>query len=157
MQIRGTACRVTTREQDERGEKTNRPKLLIVGGGEYALPHRGTRLQARHVRGPALKSEQRRAARDGAGAHYDEIPPGLAQVSRLGGEGGDEIAPQLTVLDQCRGSDLNDHGLTCSHHFAFQGRTEDVAAMRSRTSSSRTAARPASMPTTYDCGYRKRL
>ena len=50
---------------------------------------------------------KRRAAREAPELNYDEIPPGLAQVARLGGEGGDEIAPQLTVLDQCRGSDLS--------------------------------------------------
>ena len=111
MKIGRPAGGIVPGEQHKGGEQACGAEFLVVHSRKDALANRGARLQARHVGGFFSEAELGRAARDGAGAHNDEVPSQIAKLCRLAGKVRDEIATNLAVFpNQGGGTDLDDHG-----------------------------------------------
>ena len=147
-------------------------KLLGVGRRDDTLTGRGAGLQARQVADRlAVEAQHGIATGDSARAHHDQTPAELAQGCGLVGKPADKGAVDLAVGTHHRGrTDLYHHRFIRSRHTSNQSNVEqagekmirfppspsdhfaqgkaEAAAMFLRTSSSRTCARPCSMPTT---------
>ena len=176
VQVGRTARRVVAREQHERGKQVTRMELLVVDRRDDALAGRSTCLQARQIADRfAVEAQHGIATGDSARAHHDQAPAELAQGRGLIGQATDKRAVDLAVGTHHRGrADLYHHRFIRSRHTSNQSTvqrtskraskkmirfppspsdhfaqgTADAAAMFLRTSSSRTRARPCSMPTT---------
>ncbi len=151
-------------------------ELLVVGRRDDALTGRGAGLKARQVANRlAVEAQHGIATSDCARAHHDQAPAEFTQGCGLIGKPADKGAVDLAVGPHNRGrTDLYHHCFIRSRHASNQSNVEwagerasekmirfppspsdhfaqgkaEAAAMFFRTSSSRTCARPCSMPTT---------
>ena len=176
VQVGRATGRIVAREQHERGKQVTRMELLVVDRRDDALAGRSACLQARQIADRlAVEAQYGIATGNGAGAHHDQAPAELAQGRGLIGQATDKRAVDLAVGAHHRGrADLYHHRFIRSRHTSNQSTVQrtserasekmirfppspsghfaqgkaEAAAMFLRTSSSRTRARPCSMPTT---------